>query len=69
MYVKDSLKPKLDESANSSRTFGCLYRGLWCLLSYMPKYLRSCDVIKSVVLSDWVVKSKYDISDSCSLRN
>ena len=31
---------------------------LWRLLSYMPKYLRSCDVIELVVLPDWVVKSK-----------
>ena len=23
---------------------------LWCLLSYMPMYLRSCDVIELVVL-------------------
>ena len=66
MYVKDSLKAKLDvskalscsiytfkltdDSANSSPFFGCLYRGLWRLLSYMPKYLRSCDVIDLCVL-------------------
>ena len=30
----------------------------------MPMYLRSCDVIEliSCVVSDWVVKSKYDFS-------
>ena len=34
---------------------------LWRLLSYMPMYLRSCDVIEliSCVVSDWVVKSKF----------
>ena len=66
MYIKDCLKAKLDvskalsceiytfkltdESSKSSPFFGCLYRGLRRLLSYMPMYLRSCDVIELVVL-------------------
>ena len=37
-------------SADSSPTFGCLHRGLWRLLSYMPMHLHSCVVIELVVL-------------------
>ena len=36
------------------------YTGLWRLVSYMAKCLHSCVVIELVVLSDWVVKSKFD---------
>ena len=35
------------------------FLGLWRLLSYMPMYLNSCVVIELVVLSDWIVESKF----------